>query len=192
MTKKIFNFQFSIFNSSKGFTLVEMLIAVSLFVVIVSFSLGSLVSVFNANKNAQSSKTVVDNLNLSLENMARTIRFGKNYHCGSDGTLSSPRDCPDNINGDTFFAVTFESKVIIYRLNGTTIQKSSDGGGSYEDITAPEAKIENLKFYVFGSFPSDNAQPYVVVVIKGYAGSKSDTQSSFSVETLISQRTIDI
>jgi prepilin-type N-terminal cleavage/methylation domain-containing protein len=184
------------FKKQSGFTLIEMLIAVSLFVIVVTISIGAILSVFDANRKSQASKTVVDNLNLSIENMTRTIRFGGNYHCGSGGTLSSPQNCTDNTNGDTFLAVTFYDKnlarnvIVAYRLNGNAIEMSYDGG-SFIPITATEANIQILKFRVFGSATSDNVQPYVVAVIRGYAGSKPTTQSVFSIETLMSQRTLD-
>jgi type II secretory pathway pseudopilin PulG len=180
------------FKTRSGFTLVELLIAVSLFIVVVTISMGAILSIFDANKKAQSSKTVVDNLNLSIENMARIIRFGSSYHCGNFGTLSNPNDCAV---GDTFIAVNFNGSTIIYRWNGTTsdaVQRSDNGGVTYTDITAPEAKIEYVKFYVFGTASGDTNQPYVVAVIKGHVGSKTTTQTVFSVETLMSQRTLDI
>jgi len=184
------------FKKNCGFTLVEMLIAVSLFVVIVTFSLGAIITIFDANKKAQSSKTVVDNLNLSLENMSRTVRFGSNYHCGlsgpsssSGGSLSSPNNCSA---GDTALAVTFKGSVKIFRLNGTAIQISNDSGGTYTNITSSETVIQYLKFYVFGSDSSDAEQPYVVAVIKGYVGKNPTTQTTFFIETTMSQRTLDI
>jgi len=190
MTRKISNFKFQISNK-KGFTLVEMLIAVSLFIVVVTISIGALLSVFDANKKAQTSKTVVDNLNLSIENMARTVRFGSNYYCGINSNINSVRDC----NGGTSLSVTFKGARVIYKWNGTEndpIRKSEDGGSNYTDITAPETKIQCLKFYVFGTDTSDTSQPYVIAVIKGYVGDKPSTQTAFSIETLMSQRTLDL
>ena len=177
---------------SGGFTLVEILIAVSLFVVIATISAGATVSVFDANKKSQSSKTVVDNLNLAIENMTRIARFGNNYHCGNTGSFE-PKDCDNNEVGDTFLAVTFGGRIIAYNYNQSnkTIERSDDGG-PYIAITAPEAKIEYLRFYVLGTPDNDSQQPYIVAVIKGHVGEKSTTQTTFSIETLISQRTLDI
>ena len=185
------------FKNQAGFTLVEMLIAISLFVVVTTISLGAILSIFDANRKAQSSKTVVDNLNLAIENMARIVRFGNNYHCANlNLPLSNPRNCNTGSDTDTLLAVNFGGSTIVYRWNGTIndpIQRSDDGGVNFTDITAPEAKIEYLRFYVFGADPNpDTKQPYVVVVIKGYVGNKPTTQTVFSIETLMSQRTLDI
>ena len=175
---------------NKGFTLVEILVAVALFTVIASFSTGAVLSIFDANNRARASKTVVDNLNLAIEDMVRTVRFGNNFHCGNSGNLASPTNCPDS-SGSDLLDVTFKGDVIVYRLNGTAIQKSSDGGSNYTDITSPETSIDYLRFYVFNSQSSDNKQPYVVAVIKGHSGNKITAQSSFSIETTISQRVLD-
>lgn len=183
------------FENKNGFTLVEMLVAISLFIIVVFISIGSLLVVFDSNRKAQSSKTIVDNLNLTIENMSRTIRFGTKYHCGSGGTLSNPKNCDNNTEGDTFLAVNFQSSTIIYRWGGSIndpVQRSDNGGASYTNITAPEVKIERLRFYVFGTTAGDNTQPYVVVVMKGYVGNKTTSQTKFSIETLMSQRALDI
>lgn len=187
---KIVNCKLKIPAKRAGFTLVEMLIAVGLFVTIVAFSMGAILTIFDANRKAQSSKTVVDNLNLSIENMARTVRFGNSYHCGSNGNLSTPNDCS---TGDTSFAVTFNGSVIIYRLNGAALQRSDDGGLTYSNITSSDTTIDYSKFYVFGTNPGpDTQQPYIIAVIKGHVGSKPTVQTVFFIETLLSQRTLDI
>lgn len=176
--------------SKSGFTLVELLVAVALFTLVASMSIGALVAIFDANKKAQSTKTVIDNLNFSIENMTRTVRFGSRYHCNVSGSYDQPEDCP---NGGDLLAITFNGNVIVYRLTGTTLQISSDGGSTWSDITSPETVVEYLKFYVFGAEdPDDLTQPYAIAVIKGHVGTKSTIQSEFSIETLMSQRNLDI
>ena len=196
MNKKIFNFQFSIFNSSsKGFTLVELIIAVALFTLVAFISIGAILTIFDANKRAQSSKTVVDNLNFAIEDMIRTVRFGDEYYCDSDpnGIPFASQPPPVNCSlGGSRIAVNFNDNTIVYRWRGginDPIEKSDDGGSNYTAITAPETKIEYLNFFVFGAGISE--QPYMIVVIKGYSGNKSTTQSKFSIETLMSQRNLD-
>jgi len=186
---------------NKGFTLVELLIAIALFIVIVTISLGAILSVFDANKKAQSTKTVVDNLNLSIENMARTVRFGSNYYCGISNDTTEPIEtlnCPPNGSGDDSLSVTFFDKDLnrevraIYRWDSTnkSILRSYDG--EEESITSADTKITNLTFYVSGSTAGDTNQPYVFVVINGYVGTKPTSQANFSIQTLMSQRKLDL
>lgn len=177
---------------NKGFTLVEMLIAVSMFVVIATFATGSLVTIFDASKKTQSSKTIMDNLNFAIEDMTRTVRFGDHYYCGVSASLVGVNNCA---NGGNSISVTFKGNREVYSWDGVAghpIKKSDDGGSNYADITPPEVKIQYMKFYVFNSIIGDNNQPYVIAVIKGYTGDKLTTQSSFTIQTVMSQRKLDI
>ena len=89
MRKKIYN---------KGFTLIELMTAVSIFIVIMTVSMGSILSIFDANRKSRSLKTVMNNLNLALESMSREMRYGRSYNCGTD---SDP-----NCSGGTLMSFT--------------------------------------------------------------------------------------
>lgn len=174
----------------KGFTLIEMMTAVSVFLVVMTISMGAILGIFDANKKAESSKTVMDNLNFATETMSREIRFGKNYHCGAGGNLASPQNC---LSGDSLASFLSSDGIqTVYRLNGTSIEKSIDGGNTYLAVTAPEIKINSLSFYVVGANPPpDTLQPKVLIKINGTAGAKANTTTSFTLETMASQRLID-
>lgn len=178
-----------------GFTLVEMIIAISLFGIVVSISVGSLLGLFDANRKSQSLASVLNNLNYSIENMTRIIRFAKSYHCDINQALpvTSPRNCGGGANpAADSIAVTNGAVTTIFRLNGSKIQISTNGGTTYSDMTSSEVTITNLKFYVYGSTPGDASQPYVLITIGGYAGSKPSSRSNFDIQTIVSQRPLDI
>jgi prepilin-type N-terminal cleavage/methylation domain-containing protein len=175
-------------RNNKGFTLVELMVSVSIFAIVLLICSGSILSVLDANRKSQSLRSVMDNLNSTLEGMTRNIRFGYAYHCGTGGSTASPQDC---ISGDSTFYMN--GAQIIYRLNGSSIERSTNGGINYYKITSPDLVIQNLKFYVLGStiYPDLN-QPRVIISITGYVGVKQTTGSTFTLETTISQRKLDI
>lgn len=178
---------------NKGFTLTEMMVAVALFAVVVFVSLGALVSIFDANRRAQSSKTVVDNLNLALEDMTRTVRFGDHYYCGANDREDRANEC--ELNPQDALSVTFEGDRVIYRLCEGEIRRGDDEEdcNDMQAITSSDTVIDHLDFYVFNSEDSSpNRQPYVLAVIKGHVGNKATLQSSFSIQTIMSQRKLDI
>src|SRR3989338_10973675 len=72
-------------RKSAGFTLVEMIVAVGFFTVIMLVVISGLASVSGANEKARTMRVVIDNLNFAVENMARTLRVGSDYHCGGGG-----------------------------------------------------------------------------------------------------------
>ena len=71
---------FSLIRNIRGFTLVEIMVAVSVFVLVMVISSGAIISVFNANQKSKNLRSAMDNLNLTMESMTRTIRFGTKYH----------------------------------------------------------------------------------------------------------------
>ena len=182
-------------NKEKGFTLIEIMVSVSIFAVIMLIASGSIYSVFDANKKSQSLRGVMDNLNFSLESMTRSIRFGSAYHCDiSQGTVSQPRDCSTAANS---ISVTDSNGAqVAYRLsNGRIARTINSGTDTY--ITSSDVVIDNLRFFVYGSAPYSSRaninQPRVIVQVIGHAGSgpKTTIQSSFTLQTMISQRLFD-
>ncbi len=191
---------------SSGFTLIEMMVAVGLFAVVMTISIGSLLSLVNANRKAQSLQTVVNNLNVALDSMVRSIRMGYNYHCIASGGITDPQNCQ---MGDTYLAFESENGDTtnpndqwVYQYvpgSGTIpgyIEKSVDSGGHWIPITAAGITIESAKFYVVGSTPGsqgDLVQPKVVIEIQGEAGIPgTKTSTTFHIQATAVQRALDI
>lgn len=176
-------------TSDKGFTLVELLVSISLFIVIMTLSMGSIVGVFDANRKSRSLKTVLNNLNLAVESMSKEMRFGKNYHCGSGGTLTVPQNCS---SGDTFVSfLSSDNLQISYRINNQTIERRVGLAGEWIAVTAPEIVIDELTFYTLGAGTADTLQPRTLIKIRSHAGS-GKSRSDFSLQTVVSQRAFDL
>jgi len=188
-----------------AFTLVEMLIAFGIFAIIMVVSVGSLISLMDANSRAQHLKTLVNNLHFAFENMSRNIRTGTLYHCDiARGSSSQPRECPEK--GATSLAFTSRTGALtIYQLNAMGYIDRTVGSESAVPITAPEVKVETLRFYVDGACPvrntgvnqidcpgSDSEQPRVLIVAKGVMTGRGGIESRFDIQTLVSQRQLDI
>jgi prepilin-type N-terminal cleavage/methylation domain-containing protein len=175
--------------SNKGFTLVELMTSLAVFMVIMTIAMGSVLGIFSANRKAQAESAMMNNLNLAMESMAREMRFGQNYHCGT-GTYTTAQSCP---SGDTVVSfLSSDGRQMVYRLSGSAIERSSDGGANFVGLTAPEIVIENLKFYVLGATPTpDGTQPKVVITLKGYSGERDTERTDFSLQTVVSQRLLD-
>ncbi len=181
-----------------GFSLIEMMVSVTLFIVVMTVSVGTLLALINANQKAQSLKSVINNLNFAMESMTRTIRTGSTYRCedalSDTGQLPTGfADCP---SGKVGFVMTDDTnKRVAYRINGTQIERriadSSGNGGTWVGLTASEVVIDGMRFYVTGTTLSDPIQPTVTISIRGHVGTKADTQSTFNIQTTVSQRLLD-
>lgn len=163
-------------SAGKGFTLVELIVAVGIFALLMVLSVGALLAIVSANKNAQGIRSAVDNLNFSLETMARTIRTGSNYNCNGG-------DC----SGGTSLSFTDQSgSVVTYRKNGGEIDRIYNG--AVLAMTAPEVTINRLNFYVNGAASGDKVQPNVLIIIDGTVNYKGVLSTGFNIETLAVQR----
>lgn len=180
-------------GGERGVTLLELIISIGLFTTVSFMMSGSIISIFDMNKKSQSLKTVINNFNFTIEDMTRIIRFGNTYYCGETSTLTGPQNCFIASGGQSALSLYSEDgKHIIYKYNGSAIARSDNGGATYTTLTAPDVVIENFKFYVYGAFNNDNEQPRVIVEVKGRVGTKPSIQSSFDIQTTISQRNLDM
>jgi prepilin-type N-terminal cleavage/methylation domain-containing protein len=177
-------------KSTKGFTLIEMMVAVSIFAIVMLVATGALLSIVDANRKAQSQQTAFSNLDFALESMSRAIRVGTTFRCitGSytNANVDQAHDC--NGGGSAFAFEPFagsplsSNDQVVYRLNGTQIERSTTGGASnsFIPITSPEIYVEGLTFYVRGSTAGDSLQPQVLVSVWGHAGTTTRTRVEFN------------
>jgi len=187
------------FDQKRGFTIVEVLIALSVFLVVIVTGIGGMVFLSNTNAKAQEFKLIINNLNHTLESMTRDIRFGRNYYCltgkgnlGKSWTfLDRENQCPDSSDVH-FLAVTFsrggEDKRIAYRFKDDAIKRQIFGEDeSFISLTSDNVVIENLKFSS-SDFEEDDVQPRITVFIEGRAILSSGDDEGFKLQTTISQR----
>lgn len=183
-------------KGTKGFTLIELMVSLSVFIIVMTVSLGSILSILNANEKSQSKKTAMDNLNYALESMSRTIRFGTSFYCGTTA-VTSPSPAPTNdctsVPGSTSLSIRDANGVlVVYSLSGGQIMKAVNNQ-TPTPVTSPEVTINRLAFYVFGSaaWPDQN-QPRVTLSLSGTVGTRAATQSTFNLQTTVSERKLDI
>lgn len=69
------------FRSQSGFTLVEMIVALAVFSVVVTISIGALLMLIVTNQQLQAEQSVMTNLSFALDSMTREIRTGTRYFC---------------------------------------------------------------------------------------------------------------
>ncbi len=181
-----------------GFTLVELMVSLMLFLIVVLAAVGSLYTVNSASRKVQAMRSVIDNLNFSLEAMSRTIRTGNAVTCGGVSGTGNP-SCPfrdQRPSSALLVDATLGSFGLVEFQLGTnadgtgTIQKRFQEGGVWTNwiaITAPEIDVQELSFYVDGAETTDQTQPSVMIFARGVATVGEDT-APFAVQTYVSQR----
>lgn len=195
-----------------GFTIIETMIAVSVFLVITLMGMTALLNANLLHKKSQNQREIMDNLSFIMEDMSRNIRTGYHYHCINKEfertTFTEPLSCDiggaiafewqngDTNNADDQWVYSIES-----RDGGQTfnIYKSTDSWATSTQISPSEVNIDPVSgFYVMGAEapdPNDGSgnhqQPFVTIRLVGTITYK-DVVTPFSLQTSVSQRAIDI
>ncbi len=172
-------------NKNKGFTLIEMMVAVSIFSIVVTISMGAIFTIVDANKKAQSLEAVMSNLNFSLETMTRTIKTGQINISDSfsSGTLHSDHIKVLDSSGNTvtYTFVPKSGNILGYINRSVTTSNQS--------ITAPEVDITKLDFINgTGGSSGGGKQPSIVMIVQGRAQLSDRVFSDFNIQTTITQR----
>ena len=195
-------------KQNKGYTIIETMIAVSLFVVVILSGMSALLNANLLHNKSSNMRSIMDNLSFILEDMSRNIRTGYNYHCFVSGDtipvttsaiVSTPKSCASG------WAVAFESQngstsnnddQWLYYISNGKIFKSTIGpyaAASFVQLTPDEVAINAIsQFSVLGAeIPSANKQqPFVGIKLVGTITFKN-VVTPFSLQTSVSQRLID-
>lgn len=196
-------------DAPRGFTLIEMIVAIGVFAVCVVLIVGSLISLNNASRKERNIRIAMDNVGAALDSMARNVRMGTRFHCGcgdiasggtapySAGDTNFPggeRSCSTALGGVGESCLAFEGQgggiadtdQIVFKLFDGQILRSTNSGGSFLAMTAPEININKLTFYVDGADAGEN-QPIVRIVLRGVVG-RGAIVTPFLVQTSVSPR----
>lgn len=193
-----------------GFTLVELMVATTLFTIIMLMGVGSLIVSSNSAKAAQRLRIAVDNVNFAMESMTRELRTGSYYYCPPGiGTVSIPAensvsDCPSGRDviifkpqqvGSSTPAIVGYFKSPRNDANSTsTLERCETNASNCHPIVADNVDIELLKFTVLGSsLPSsstDKTQPSVRILMKGSVNVNGQ-KTPFTLQSMASQRSTE-
>lgn len=188
-------------KNQSGFTLIEIMVSVSIFAIIMVVGMGALVNVTQSYQVSHKEKEVHDSLNFILESMTREIRLGKNHRIFASLPLSiDPQTPGTNGSGNSigflandgrgYFVYSFgvDGKIqrSVYSLStGQLIQRDNLSSKEIVDIV-------NLRFSIIGmnSYSSgDLLQPAIMIQVQARA--KGETRVS-TIQTLVSQRSLDV
>lgn len=175
--------------SKKGFSLIELMVAVSIFAIVMVISMGAILTVVNGNKKNQNMQVAINNLNFAVESMTRSIKTGYNYliapSCESL-TLNITED-QDGFGGDD--RVTYSLKQFGGDNDNYGLFIDNQDTGYSGFVTAPDLNITNLCFTE--AREGEGFQPHISVVIQGETtGGKAELETTFNLYTSVTQRQV--
>jgi type II secretory pathway pseudopilin PulG len=201
-------------NRKAGYTIIETMISISLFIVIVMTGMSALLNANLLHQKSRDMRSIMDNLSFIMEDMSTNLRTGYNYRCYSvDDTdiaatnISVPRSCESGgwgisfeqqngvLDDDPDPAITDyhdEDQWAYYVRNNGIFRSSAVDGLNFMRLTPNEVSIdtENSYFSISGAESDDDLQPSVTIKLVGTVTSKG-VVTPFSLKTSVSQRVLD-
>jgi prepilin-type N-terminal cleavage/methylation domain-containing protein len=163
--------KFTAYNS-RGYTLIELIIAVGLFAIIMTLASGAYLVMIGANRRAQALATATNNLSFVMESMTRSIRTGSNYSAGCGVT--------------SFSFVDQNGQNVTYSLSNERILRNG------EPITAPTVRVWRLGFCAVGLSTGDSNQKRVHLFLGGDVSAGPGVKQDFSLQSTVTMRGTDI
>jgi type II secretory pathway pseudopilin PulG len=195
-------------RKNSGYTLIETMIAVSLFIIIVSIGMGALLNAGLLHNKSKDMRSILDNLSFVMDDMSRNLRTGTTYDCittGSTIPASAVATSGTSCGGIAFASSNPTTQLAFFigpnlsDSNKSSIFEETNGDLSTKvQLTPDEVSIDQANvFSVLGAEApnpdgtGDHQQPFVTIRLVGHITYKN-VITSFSLQTSVSQRQIDI
>ncbi len=170
-----------------GFSLIELMVSVTLFAIVMMVAMGTILSIVDGNKKNQAYVVAIGNLNYAVDNMTREIKTGYGYQSGVNSGFGCAETFTFHNTNDDELIYSLEDDGGVGRLYIKYIDASIE---SY--VTAPEIDITSLCFKTIGNEPGDGFQPAVMIHIGGETiTGKENIKTKFNISTSVTQRQVD-
>ena len=176
---------------TRGYTLIELIVSVAIFSLVMLFVTTAFLALIAATRHARATSALMTNMDSAVEYMARSIRTGTSYKC--DGIAA---DCPA---GTSLTFVDDQGKTVTFLVANGALAVCANGGAcnssTASPLTDPSITISSLTFLVrgVGTYSTgDRVQPSVVMAVKGSSAVPRETPITFSIQTMGTDRIIDI
>lgn len=202
-------------NINEGFTLVELLVATSIFAIVAVGAISVLLGSQAAYKRISNNRIAIDNINLVLDTMSREIKFGSSYGCiNPSGNFATSLYYPSFASSTIY--TTFADSVgnncnaIIFTPQGATstkvvyyfdTDKSTLNEADYDlsagtyilqndfSITSQDLNINAFWLNIKGTRDDDYLQPKVEIYVSSIAFLTKNTQTNVTSTTTFAGQT---
>src|SRR3989344_2319236 len=163
----------------KGFTLIELMVAVGVFSIAITASSGLFITSLRGQQRTYVVQNLADNARYAMEAMAKEMRMGSGF---------SGATCAGNSCSFISHMMHRDGKNVKFSL-GTDAKIMFDDGISELPITSANIEVTSLDFELIGG--SDTTQERVVIVMQAkVAGNSPYASAGMTLQTTISPRAL--
>lgn len=152
-------------NKRRGFTLIELMVSISIFVIVAFIVTSVILTIVDASRRANKIRLIIDNMNFALDSMAVKLKFGQDYEISSD-------------NGTLYF-LDRDGNNICYKKAASAIQKCTAVGSTCSTdcsaITTEEIAVTSLAFQNSSCFGGSCNNEEVVMTVAAETTIKNET-----------------
>ena len=185
-------------KKQKGISLIELLVAMSVFIIISGAVSGILISGIKGQRHTLASQRLLDQTSFAMEYMSRALRLAKK---GDDVCIGSNvhYEITNSGKGIKFINHLEQDDCQEFCLgnglscdtNGEQLMQVKNNPVGVLPLTSSKLKVDSLNFLLSGgSGPPDLLQPRVTISMR--VQDKSQNQPSILVQTTVSQRNLDV
>ena len=185
-------------SKNRGFTLIEMLVAASVFSIVV----GAIVGIFGLGLKSQryilSSGNVLDETSYALDYISRAIRMAKKDRASLCLSEESEGKNYENPNGEILKISfkTYDNECQQFALKDGKIKmaKVSEESGFLDDknffaLTSDKLEITSLKFKILDE---EDSQSRVTIFLEIEGKGSKDPKPKMKIQTTVSQRNLNL
>lgn len=181
--------QKSINNTApNGFTLVEMIVAVSIFLLIVMVLMQMFEMSLKIQRKFLAKNEAASEISYLMEHLSRAVRMAQKDISGSCiGASNNYYSSKSGTNGEIKFKTSNADCLKIYLQEGSLWETINNASSAYR-LTSPKLQVKNFNIAQAGWNNADFIQPRVVISLDLLDANGSP----FFLQTTISQRNLDV
>lgn len=165
---------------TKGFTLIEIVVAVAIFSSVVGAASAIFISSLKTQRQSLASQELLDQTSYLTEYMSRAVRMARK---DMTGTCIGTAKLNYAFDGQCLKFVNYKGQCQQFCLAGDRLVNEA---GLY--LTSDSLEVVNFNVTLTGESQEDNLQPKVGL----YLDIKGKEQSKMEIQTTISQRNLDV
>jgi len=180
---------------NRGYTLIEIMVGITLFTIILSAPIGFFVSSLKAQQKVLFSQQLLDNISYSMEYVSRALRMAKKDVSGTCITPKMNYEVTRSGAGIKFLNYHSACQEFFWDNSSTPRRLMEVKGGNTLPLTSDDLDVVTFRIGPTDSWDqSDDEQPKVTLYleVKGIKSKRIEVQPQIKIETTISQRNLDV